>query len=159
VSRSSRKGAPGHAMGLRRGTASGSCCWRPTAAWRRPDRARQRQRDVERVGEGQKGGARAAAGLEATRGSYQSRKWRRQSCSDGELRQRRQPAASGSGGGVARSGKASRREVRRWAGLGATRGVQGRQVGASGGAARRPAATLRRGRGEAEEEEGGNARG
>jgi hypothetical protein len=86
VSRSSQKGAPGHAVGLRRGTASDSCCWRPTAAWRRPDRARQRQGDMERVGEGQKGGARAAGSLEVMRGSYQSRKWHRQSCSDGELR-------------------------------------------------------------------------
>jgi hypothetical protein len=108
---------------------------------------------MECAEEGQKGGARAAAGLEATRGSYQSRKWRQQSCSDGELRRRRQAAAGGSGGGVARSGKASRREVRRWAGSGATRGGQGRQVEASGGAAQQPATALRCSRGEAEEEE------
>jgi hypothetical protein len=81
---------------------------------------------MEHVGEGQKGGARAAAGLKAMRGSYQSRKWHRQSCSDGELRRRRQAAVGGSGGGLARSGKASRREVRRWAGSGATHGDQGR---------------------------------
>jgi hypothetical protein len=33
--------------------------------------------DVERAEESQRRGARAAAGLEATCGSYQSRKWRR----------------------------------------------------------------------------------
>jgi hypothetical protein len=74
----------------------------------------------------QRRGARVAASFEMTHGSYSSRKWRRQSCSDGELRRRRQAAAGGSGGGVARSGKASRREVRRWAVSGATRGGQWR---------------------------------
>jgi hypothetical protein len=94
-----------------------------------------------------------AAGLEATQGSYQSRKWRRQSGSNGERRRRRQAAAGGSGGGVARSGEASRKERRRWAGSGATRGGQGWQVGASGGTARRPAARQSCGRREAEDEE------
>jgi hypothetical protein len=39
---------------------------------------------MERTEEGQRKRARAAASLEATRGSYQSRRWHRQSCSDGE---------------------------------------------------------------------------
>jgi hypothetical protein len=72
---SSRKEAPGHAMGLRRGTASGSGCWR-SAAWR-GSRAElgQRPGGVARAEEGQRGGATAAAGLEVTHRSYQSRRW------------------------------------------------------------------------------------
>jgi hypothetical protein len=46
---------------------------------------------VARAEEGQRGGARAAAGLETMRGCYRSRKWCRHSCSDGE---RQQPAAA-----------------------------------------------------------------
>jgi hypothetical protein len=77
--------------------------------------------------------------------------------SSGGLRRQR-----GSSGGrqssVACSGKASRKGLRRWASAGATRGVQERQGEASGGVAQRPAATLLRGKGGAEEEEGGRGR-
>jgi hypothetical protein len=71
---SSQRGAPGHAVGLRRGTASVSCCWWSTA--RRGSRAElgQRPGGVACVQEGQRGGARAAASLEVTNGSYQSRR-------------------------------------------------------------------------------------
>jgi hypothetical protein len=83
---SSRRGAPGHAVGLRRGTVSGSCWW--WSATHRGGWAElgQRPGGVARAEEGQRGGARAAAGLEVTHGSYQSRRWRRQSGSDGEWR-------------------------------------------------------------------------
>jgi hypothetical protein len=115
---------------------------------------------VARAGKTQRGGARAAAGLEVTQGSYKSRKWRRQSGSNCAQRRQLKAAAGSSGGGVARSGKASRKERRRWAGSGATRCGQGWQVGASGSAARRPTVGQSRGRGEAEEEEEqGGARG
>jgi hypothetical protein len=74
---------------------------------------------VARVEESQQREARVAAGLETTRVSYQSRKWRRRVAA---------AAATASscwrlGRGVARSGKASRREVRRWASSRATRGA------------------------------------
>jgi hypothetical protein len=48
---------------------------------------------------------------------------------------------------VARSGEASRKERRRWAGSGVTRGAALEQKRTSGGVARRPAAALPRGRG------------
>jgi hypothetical protein len=64
-----------------------------TVAMWQPGRARQRRGDVERAGESQRRGARAAAGLEAIRGSYQSRKWHRQSHSSDE---RRRPATASS---------------------------------------------------------------
>jgi hypothetical protein len=59
--------------------------------------------------------------------------------------------------GVARSGKASRKGLRRWASSGATHGGRERK-GASGDAARQPAAALLRGRGGAEQEEKGGGR-
>jgi hypothetical protein len=117
---------------------------------------------VERAGEGQRKRTRAATGLKATRGSCQSRRWHQQSCSDGE---RRWPATASSywrlGSGVACSGEASGKEMRRWASSRAMRGGQERQ-GASGGTARRPAAALVGSRGGAEDEVrggGGGARG
>jgi hypothetical protein len=60
---SSRKKAPGHAVGLRSGTVRSSCCWRPAA--RRGSRAElgQRRGGVARAEENQKREARAAAGL------------------------------------------------------------------------------------------------
>jgi hypothetical protein len=65
---SSRREAPGHAVGSRSGTAHGSCCWRSTA--HRGSRAAlgQRRGGVARLEENQRGGARAVAGLEMTRG-------------------------------------------------------------------------------------------
>jgi hypothetical protein len=57
--------------------------------------------------------------------------------------------------GVACLGRASREGLRRWASSGATRGAALEQEVASGGAARRPAAALLRGRGGAEEGERG----
>jgi hypothetical protein len=59
------------------------------------------------------------------------------------------------GSGMVRSAEASGGALRRWPSLEATCGGEEKQAGASGGMARRPAATLLRGRGEAEEEEGG----
>jgi hypothetical protein len=73
-------------VGLRRGTASGSCCWQSTARRGGWAELGQRSGGVARAEEGQRGGARAAAGLEVTHGSYQSRRWHRQDCSDGERR-------------------------------------------------------------------------
>jgi hypothetical protein len=64
---------------------------------------------VARTEENQKREARAADGLETARGCYPSKQWCRRSCSGDELWRRQQVAAVGSGGGVARSGKASRR--------------------------------------------------
>jgi hypothetical protein len=79
---------------------------------------------VAREEEGQRKGARAAAGLEVMHGSYQSRRWHRQSGSDGE---RRWPAAIERGqlgqSDVECSGKASREGLRRRASSEATRGA------------------------------------
>jgi hypothetical protein len=44
----SRRGAPGHVVGLRRGMANGSCCWRLTA--RRGGRAELGQRSGGALG-------------------------------------------------------------------------------------------------------------
>jgi hypothetical protein len=65
---SSRREAPGHAVGLRSGTMHSSCCWRPAA--HRGGRAElgQRRGGVARAEENQKREARAADGLEMTRG-------------------------------------------------------------------------------------------
>jgi hypothetical protein len=71
-----------------------------------------------------------------------------------------QAAAGGSGSGVARLGKASRKEVKRWASSGAMRGGQERQGGLGWrGVARRPAAALLHSRGRTEEEERGGRQG
>jgi hypothetical protein len=61
-----------------------SCCWWPAA--HRGDRAEleQRRGGVAREEKSQRGGARAATGLEAMHRGYQNRKWRRQHGSDGE---------------------------------------------------------------------------
>jgi hypothetical protein len=74
---SSRRGAPGHAMGLRSSTARDSCCWRSET--HRGGRAGlgQRRGGVARTEKNQKRGARAAAGSKMTRGCYASRKWHR----------------------------------------------------------------------------------
>jgi hypothetical protein len=66
---SSRRGALGHAVGLRRGTVSGSCSWWSTA-WR-GGRAElgQRPGGVARVEEGQRGGAGEAPSSGAMRGA------------------------------------------------------------------------------------------
>jgi hypothetical protein len=82
---SSRREAPGHAVGLRSGTARSSCCWRSAA--HRGDRAElgQRRGGVACAEDNKREGARAVAGLKMMRGCYPSRKWRRQSCSGGEL--------------------------------------------------------------------------
>jgi hypothetical protein len=107
--------------------ASDSCCWQLVA--HRGGRAAlgQRRGGVARSEENQRGGARAVAGLETTRGCYQSRKWHRQSGSDSE---RWRPAAAERGGSSGRrqsdvecSGKASREGLRRWASTGAARGA------------------------------------
>jgi hypothetical protein len=116
---------------------------------------------VERAGEGQRKRTRAAAGLGAARGSCQSRRWRRQSGNGGEWR--RPAAAEGQLGRVAEQrgvlGESQQEGLRRWASAGVMRGGQERQGEASGGEARRPATALLRGRGGAEEEEGGGALG
>jgi hypothetical protein len=57
-----------------------------------------------------------------------------------------------------RSGKASRKGLRRWANSGATRGGQERQGRASGSAAWQPVAALLHGREGTEEEEGEGGR-
>jgi hypothetical protein len=106
---SCRREAPGHAVGLRSGTACSSCCWRSTV--HRGCRAAlgQSRGGVARSVQNQKREARAADSLETTCGCYPSKQscWR--SYSGGELRQHREAAAGGLGRGVARSGKASRR--------------------------------------------------
>jgi hypothetical protein len=106
-----------------------------------------------RAEENQREGARAAAGLETMRGCYASKQQHRRSCSGGELRWRRQAAAGGSGGGVARPGEASRGELRRWASVGVTRGAALEQERTSASAARRPVTALLRGRGGGAEEQ------
>jgi hypothetical protein len=67
---SSRREAPGHAVGLRSGTARGSCYWQSAA--HRGGRAEigQRRGGGARAEENQKREARAAAGLKKTRGCY-----------------------------------------------------------------------------------------
>jgi hypothetical protein len=153
---SSRREAPSHAVGLRSGTAHGSCCGRSHRGGRAA--LGQRRGGMARSEENQRGGARAVAGLGTTRGCYPSRKWHRQSCSDGELRW--QAVSGGSGGDAARSGKASRDKLRRWASSGATRGAVLEQERTSGGAARGPAAALSRSReGGRGGRRGGGARG
>jgi hypothetical protein len=67
---SSGRGAPGYAMGLRKGMVSGSCCSRSTARRGGWAELGQRPGGVARAEEGPRGGARAAAGLEVTHGSY-----------------------------------------------------------------------------------------
>jgi hypothetical protein len=62
-------------------------------------------------------------------------------------------------GSMACAGRANIEGLRQWASSGATCGAALEQEVASGGAARRPAAALLRGRGEAEEEEGEGAPG
>jgi hypothetical protein len=68
---SSRREAPSHAVGLRRGTASGSCCWWSAARCGNRAELGQRRGGVAHVEEGQQKGARAVAGLETTRGCCQ----------------------------------------------------------------------------------------
>jgi hypothetical protein len=78
-------------------------------------------------------------------------------------------AVAVSGGGLRRQrgcsigrrgalGEGQQDEGMRWASSGATGGGQEKQAGASGGAAQRPTSVLLRGRGRAEEEEGGGGR-
>jgi hypothetical protein len=76
--------------------------------------------------EGQRGGARAAAGLEVMHGSYQSRRWRRQDCSDGERRrsavaQREQLGRTAERRGV--FGESQQRGAKAAASSGVTRGA------------------------------------
>jgi hypothetical protein len=77
VSRSSQKGAPGHAMGLRRGTVSGSCCWRSTACVAAAGGARAERGGVAHSGEdnGEELGRRPAG--EQRVGAARSRRWSR----------------------------------------------------------------------------------
>jgi hypothetical protein len=101
---------------------------------------------VERAGEGQRRRARAAAGLKATRGSYQSRRWRQQSCSSGE---RWRPATASScwrlgqrcgvlGGGQREEGEVvGELEGDAWRQGEAAGGLGRRGTAASGGAAAR----------------------
>jgi hypothetical protein len=144
---------------LGRGTASNSSCCRPAAQRGGRAELRQRRGGVVRVEGSQRRGARAAAGLDMTHGSYPSRKWCRQSCSGGEQR-RPATAERGQLGRTAERrgvlGEGQQEEVRRWASSGATRGAALEQEVASGGAAQRPAAVLRRSRGEAGEQEAGD---
>jgi hypothetical protein len=81
---------------------------------------------VARAGEGQRRGARAAAGLGATHRSCQSRRWRQQSCSGGE---RRRPATA-----RWRLGRAAKRHGV----LGESQQEGGEAVGELGDDARRP---------------------
>jgi hypothetical protein len=112
---------------------------------------------MERVGESQRRRARTAASLEATRGSCQSKRWCRQSGSGGE---RRWPATASScwrlGQRRGTLGKASRKEVKRWASSGVTRGGQERQGGLGRRGTAASGGTTGRGR---TKEEGGGARG
>jgi hypothetical protein len=74
---SSRREAPGHAMGLRSGTAHGSCCWRPAAHRGGRVELGQRRGGVAHSEENQKREARAADGLVTMSGCYLSRQWHR----------------------------------------------------------------------------------